>query len=84
MQVLMNIDEKIYNVVAAQLMLQATDKNMEKSIENATNRCKNEVVQIDPNLLEEEAQNVQMGLCMLGLACVAEEELQKINDEENK
>lgn len=84
MQVVINIDEKIFNLVAAQVMLEATDKKMEKAIEIATEKCKSEAINVDPDLLQEESQNVQMGLCMLGLAAVADEELQKINDEEKK
>lgn len=84
MQVVINIDEKIFNLVAAQVMLEATDNKMEKAIKIATEKCKSETINVDPDLLQEESKNVQMGLCMLGLAAVADEELRKINDEENK
>lgn len=78
MQVVINIDEKIFNLVAAQVMLQAENKQMEKAVEIATNRCKSEPITIDPNLLEEESQNLQMGLCMVALAATSDEEYAKL------
>lgn len=81
MQVVINIDEKIFNLVAAQVMLQAENGEMEKAIEIATNRCKNETITIDTNLLEEESQNLQMGLCMVAIAATSDEEYKKLRKE---
>ena len=78
MQVVINIDEKIFNLVAAQVMLQAENGEMEKAVEIATNRCKNETITIDTNLLEEESQNLQMGLCMVAIAATSDEEYKKL------
>ena len=87
MQVVINIDEKIFNLVAAQVMLQAESREMEKAVEIATNRCKNETITIDTNLLEEESQNLQMGLCMVAIAATSDEEykkLRKVKDGEDE
>lgn len=78
MNVEINIDEKVFNAVAAQVMLTADTQKKEEAVSRAIERCKNETIQIDTALLEEDSLSVQMGLCMIGLAQVAEEEMKTI------
>lgn len=78
MNVEITIDEKVFNAAAAQVMLMADTQKKEEAVSKAIERCKTEAVQIDTSLLGENSLNVQMALCMLGLAQVSEEELKTV------
>lgn len=73
MKIEIEIEDKYLNAVTAQMVLDADSEYEEMIVEQAKKKCMEDTIILSPDILGDDAKQLQLGLAMIAMGQVAEE-----------